>query len=109
MAAVRRGDMAEFLRQVNRSGQSSWMYLQNISTYRDPRNQGLGVLLAVADHLLEGKGAFRVHGGGFAGTIQAFVPLTMLERFIAGMETVSGPGSCHVLSFRGTGTCALIS
>ena len=109
LAAVRRGDMAEFLRQVNRSGRSSWMYLQNISTYRDPKNQGLGVLLAVADHLLDGKGAFRVHGGGFAGTIQAFVPLTMLETFISGMEAVSGPGSCHVLSFRNVGTCALIS
>ena len=109
LEAVRRGDMEEFLRQVNRSGRSSWMYLQNISTYRDPKNQGLGVLLAAADHLLDGRGAFRVHGGGFAGTIQAFVPLTMLEDFIAGMEAVSGPDSCHVLSFRSVGTCALIS
>ena len=67
------------------------------------------MLLAAADHLLDGRGAFRVHGGGFAGTIQAFVPLTMLEDFIAGMEAVSGPDSCHVLSFRSVGTCALIS
>ena len=108
LEAVGRGDMEEFLSRVNRSGRSSWMYLQNISTYRDPKNQGLGVLLAMADHLLDGRGAFRVHGGGFAGTIQAFVPLTMLEDFITGMEAVSGPGSCHVLSFRSAGTCPLI-
>ena len=109
LAAVRRRDMETFLRLVNRSGRSSWMYLQNICTYHDPRHQELGVLLAVAQELLDGEGACRVHGGGFAGTIQAFVPLGRLEAFTAGMERVAGKGNCHVLTFRNTGACALIA
>ena len=109
LEAVRRRDMASFLRLVNRSGRSSWMYLQNICTYHDPRHQELGVLLAVAQELLEGQGACRVHGGGFAGTIQAFVPLGRLEAFTAGMERVAGKGNCHVLTFRNTGACTLIA
>ena len=63
----------------------------------------LAVALALADHLLDGRGACRVHGGGFAGTIQAFVPMDMLEDFRAGMEAVLGEGSCHVLSIRPEG------
>ena len=59
--------------------------------------------LALAEHLLNGRGACRVHGGGFAGTIQAFVPTDMLEEFKAGMEAVLGEGSCHVLSIRPEG------
>ena len=109
LEAVRRGDMDRFLRLVRKSGRTSWMYLQNISTARDPKNQGLGVLLAMAERLLGERGACRVHGGGFAGTIQVFLPLKDLERFRAGMEAVSGDGSCHVLTFRDTGTCTLIS
>ena len=59
--------------------------------------------LALCDKLLKGRGAYRVHGGGFAGTVQAFVPLDMLEEFRTGMEAALGSGSCHVLSIRPVG------
>ena len=85
------------------------MNLQNVITCRDSREQPLAVLLALAEELLEGEGACRVHGGGFAGTIQAFVPLDRVERFTQGMEALTGAGSCHVLSIRGTGAAQLVS
>ena len=59
--------------------------------------------LALCDTILKGRGAFRVHGGGFAGTVQAFVPVDMLEEFKYGMERVLGSGSCHVLQIRNEG------
>ena len=109
LQAVRERDMPAFLELVRQSGRSSWMYLQNVSTCHDPRNQGLGVLLGAAEQLLGDEGACRVHGGGFAGTIQAFVPLERLDTFRRRMERITGPGSCHVLSFRNTGACTLIA
>ena len=108
-AALERGDLAAFLRLVRRSGRSSFMNLQNVITCRDSREQPLAVLLALAEELLEGEGACRVHGGGFAGTIQAFVPLDRVERFTQGMEALTGADSCHVLSIRGTGAAQLVS
>jgi galactokinase len=84
------------------------MYLQNVSNYRESRSQPLALLLAVAEELLDGQGACRVHGGGFAGTIQAFVPLERLNSFVAGMEELTGPGACHILSFRSVGTTLLV-
>ena len=107
--ALERGDFAAFLRLVRQSGLSSYMYLQNVSNYRDSRDQCVAVLLAAAEELLEEEGACRVHGGGFAGTIQAFVPLPRLAAFRAGMEAVAGRGSCHVLSIRDTGSVLLVS
>ncbi len=107
-AAIAGGDMDAFLEAVNRSGRSSYMYLQNVSTYQDPRDQGLAVLLAYAEQLLKGRGACRVHGGGFAGTIQVFLPREDCGDFIAAMEGLTGEGSCHLLSFRSTGTCCVI-
>ena len=107
--AIASGDMDAFLSAVNRSGRSSYMYLQNVSTYRDPRDQGLAVLLAYAEELLQGRGACRVHGGGFAGTIQVFLPLRACQDFVAAMERLTGEGSCHLLSFRETGTCCVVS
>ena len=103
VAALRAGDFAEFLRLVNESGRSSWLYLQNVVPAGYTEHQELAVALALASHLLGGRGACRVHGGGFAGTIQAFVPADMLEEFKAGMEAVLGEGSCHVLSIRPEG------
>ena len=85
------------------------MNLQNVATYRDSREQPLAVLLALAEELLEGQGACRVHGGGFAGTIQAFVPLDRVERFTRGMEALAGAGSCHILSIRSAGAALLVS
>ena len=106
--ALEAGDFDTFLRLVTQSGQSSWMYLQNVATYRDCADQPVAVALAVAQHLLGGKGACRIHGGGFAGTIQAFVPLEQLEQFRAGMDAVLGAGACRVLSIRPVGGAVLV-
>ena len=103
VAALRAGRFDEFLRLVNESGRSSWLYLQNVVPAGAVRHQELAVALALAAHLLQGRGACRVHGGGFAGTIQAFVPLDMLEALRRGMEAALGEGSCHVLSIRPEG------
>ena len=76
------------------------MYLQNISPAGATQHQEVAVALAMCDTLLNGRGAYRVHGGGFAGTVQAFVPVDMLEEFKSGIERVLGEGSCHVLHIR---------
>lgn len=108
-AALERGDFTAFLELVRRSGRSSFQYLQNVATYRDSRQQPMAVLLAMAEELLEGEGACRIHGGGFSGTIQAFVPLERLERFRQGMEALAGEGACHVLTIRNAGALLLVS
>lgn len=106
--ALEAGDFPRFLELVRQSGLSSCMYLQNVSTYRDSRSQPMAVLLALAEDLLAGRGACRVHGGGFAGTIQAFVPLDLLPAFTAGMEAVAGPGACYTLNIRAHGSALLV-
>ena len=88
---------------MNESGRSSWLYLQNVVPTGSTRHQELALSLALAARLLQGRGACRVHGGGFAGTIQAFVPLDLLDAFRSGMEAVLGEGSCQVLSIRPEG------
>ena len=98
--ALQKGDIGGFFDAVNRSGRSSYMYLQNVFASGDPAHQGLSTALYLASTVLEGEGAFRVHGGGFAGTIQAFVPDSRLEAFRSAMEKVFGEGSCYVLSVR---------
>ena len=101
--ALRDGDFDAFLRLVSESGRSSWMYLQNITPAGATEHQDVAVTLALCDTLLQGRGTYRVHGGGFAGTVQAFVPLDMVDSFKEGMERVLGEGSCHVLSIRSEG------
>lgn len=101
--ALRAGDFDAFLRLTAASGRSSWMYLQNITPAGETEHQAVAVALALCDTLLGGRGAFRVHGGGFAGTVQAFVPMDLLEQFKSGIEAVLGEGSCHVLSIRPEG------
>lgn len=101
--ALRQNDFAEFLRLTKESGRSSWMYLQNITPAGAIDHQEVAVALALCDSLLGGRGAFRVHGGGFAGTVQAFVPLDLLDEFKAKIEAVLGAGACHVLSIRPEG------
>ena len=101
--ALEQGDFDAFLALVKESGQSSWMYLQNIAPAGAVREQAMAVALAAAQRALNGRGAFRVHGGGFAGTIQAFVPLDGLEAFRSQVEAVLGQGACHVLSIRPVG------
>ncbi|MGM9549729.1 MAG: hypothetical protein ACI3V5_07780 [Faecousia sp.] len=77
--------------------------MQNITPTGATEHQDVAVTLALCDTLLQGHGAFRVHGGGFAGTVQAFVPLEMLDSFKEGIERVLGKGKCHVLSIRPEG------
>ena len=98
VAALENGDFDKFLALVKESGFSSFMYLQNV--YARPEDQSLSLALAMAEHMLEGKGAWRVHGGGFGGTTQNFVPVEMLDTFKTTIEQVFGEGSCHVLNIR---------
>lgn len=105
--ALEKDDFDAYLRCVRASGRSSCMYLQNVASYRESRSQPVAVLLAVAEDLLGEQGAVRVHGGGFAGTIQAYVPLSGLESFIKGMETVVGQGACQVVTVRNSGAVLL--
>lgn len=102
-AALRRGDFGEFLSLVNRSGLSSLERLQNISAPAHPEQQAVRLAISLGRELLAGRGAIRVHGGGFAGTVQAFVPNPILEPFCRGIEAVFGPGSCRPVHIRPVG------
>ena len=107
-AALQAGDFETFLRLVNASGISSANHLQNIWVARNPQQQAVTLSLAMGAKLLDGAGAIRVHGGGFAGTIQAFVPYVKLDTFKAGMDALLGKGACHVLHIRPEGGCVVI-
>ena len=97
------GDFEGFLRLTKASGFSSWMYLQNVIPAGYVKQQAMAVALGLCEHYLQGRGAYRVHGGGFAGTVQAFVPFDLLEAFRAGIDAALGEGACHVLSIRPQG------
>lgn len=101
--SLRHQHFDDFLSSINESGNSSYKYLQNIFAVSDYTHQAVGIALNVAEHALARKGACRVHGGGFAGTIQAFVPQDILKSFIVDIKKVFGAGSCHVLSIRPVG------
>ena len=99
------GDFTRFLSLVNASGLSSELALQNAWSPSNPAQQAIPLTLARGRELLDGSGAIRVHGGGFAGTIQAFVPLEKLDAFRTGMEALCGEGRCHVTRIRPEGGC----
>ena len=101
--ALRSGDFDTFLRLARESGYSSYMYLQNVIPAGYTAHQDVAVSLALCDHFLQGRGAYRVHGGGFAGTVQAFVPFDLLDSFRSGIDAALGEGACHVLSIRPQG------
>ena len=103
VAALRSGDFDTFLRLVKESGYSSYMYLQNVIPAGYTAHQDVAVSLALCELYLGGRGAYRVHGGGFAGTVQAFVPYDILDAFRSGIDAVLGAGACHVLSIRPEG------
>ncbi len=105
--ALKSGNFPKFLSLLNESGLSSSLRLQNTWSVADPRQQAVPLALTVAAELLEGEGAVRVHGGGFAGTIQAFVPEGRLETFRDGMDALLGKGMCHILHIRRQGGCAI--
>ena len=103
VACLESGDFEGFLRLTKESGFSSWMYLQNVIPAGYVKQQAMAVALGLCEHYLQGRGAYRVHGGGFAGTVQAFVPFELLESFRAGIDGALGEGACHVLSIRPPG------
>lgn len=103
--ALQNDQLDDFLEAIKESGRSSFMYLQNV--YARPDDQSLSLALALADLMLDGKGAWRIHGGGFAGTTLNFVPNQMLDRFIEVMEGAFGERCCHVLDIRPEGAAVI--
>lgn len=109
--ALREGDLSAFLDGVLASGRSSFMWLQNVYTVKNIAEQGLSLALAVTEEALANatrKAAWRIHGGGFAGTIQAFVPNEEVASYKAAIEAVFGEGSCAVLRVRGEGATKVL-
>jgi len=103
VAALEKNDFKAFLGMVVDSGFSSYMYNQNIYPVNNVKEQGVSLALALSELVLKGEGAWRVHGGGFAGTIQAFVPQKLLNKYVTSLEHVYGKGSCHILFIRHQG------
>ena len=108
--ALEQNDFQGFLDNVKLSGQSSFMYLQNIYSPSDPKNQGVAIGLAFTQKFLESsnsgesKGVFRVHGGGFAGTIQVFVKDAYVKEYKEKIEQIFGLNSCHIMKIRPAGS-----
>lgn len=107
-SALGSGDFEAFKSLIIESGFSSYMYNQNVYTCKAPADQPVSVALAICQDILGGKGAWRVHGGGFAGTIQAFVPMDLLDEFKAKICAVFGEKSCYVLNIRPEGGVKVI-
>ena len=101
--ALRGGDFETFKKYILESGASSYKYNQNVFSVKQPSVQPVSLALAVSESILKGRGAWRVHGGGFAGTIQAFVPNDLLKDYKSIMESIFGEGTCYVLYIRPVG------
>lgn len=101
--ALKNSDINSFLAVIKASGNSSYKYLQNVYANKNPEEQGVALGLYIAERVLGERGASRVHGGGFAGTIQAFVPNELLDEFVKAENAVFGEGSCHKLFIRPVG------
>jgi galactokinase len=107
--ALRAGDLSAYFENVLASGRSSFCYLQNVYTTVNVAEQGLSLALCLAERLLaDCKSAWRVHGGGFAGTVQAYVPLSRVAEFRAAMDAAFGEGACLELHIRGVGAVRLL-
>ncbi|MGN1315609.1 MAG: galactokinase [Acutalibacteraceae bacterium] len=106
-AALSKGDFETFKETIIESGKSSYMYNQNCFTLSNPESQPVALALCLTEELLKGKGAYRVHGGGFAGTIQAFVPISETEIYVSAMKKVFGEDSCYILKVRSHGGCEI--
>ena len=103
IASLENSDFESFLRLEQESGDSSWMYLQNVVPTGSTSSQAVAIALGLCRKYLQGRGAYRVHGGGFAGTVQAFVPNDLLESFREGLDGALGSGACHLLHIRPEG------
>lgn len=97
---LKNDDIESFLYNVTESGNSSFRFLQNVYPSSAPQEQGLSIAIAASESVLEGEGAVRVHGGGFAGTIQAYVPFQLKEQYVAMMESIFGAGCCTIIAIR---------
>lgn len=102
-SALSKGDFEAFKAVITESGHSSFMFNQNVFAACQTATQPVSVALSICERVLKGKGAWRVHGGGFAGTIQAFVPDCALEEFKAAMQAVFGDDACYILKIRNYG------
>ncbi|MBQ4086202.1 MAG: galactokinase, partial [Clostridia bacterium] len=100
--ALKRDDVETFLKGIIASGESSWKLLQNLYV-PGSSNQEMALALELSRRMLQGKGAWRIHGGGFAGTILAFVPFDMLDAYAERMNSVFGENACNVLGIRPVG------
>ena len=100
VAALKAEDFAEFLKVVKASGDSSYKFLQNVYTNHDVQHQNVSIALAISETVIGDNGACRVHGGGFAGTIQAFVKNEAVAEYKATMDKVFGEGACQILKIR---------
>ena len=107
--ALEKEDFEGFKSLIKASGDSSFKYLQNVYTNRDVQNQAVSIALAVSENVLGNHGVCRVHGGGFAGTIQAFVKNDFVEEYRKALDAVFGEGSCHVLKVRKYGGMKVIA
>ena len=107
VAALENNDFQSFLKMVVESGYSSYMYNQNIFDVVHKDDQVVSLALALSEMVLKGSGAWRVHGGGFGGTIQAFVPQDKLDEYVKTLEHVYGTGKCHILFIRSKGSIKL--
>jgi len=105
--ALERNDFNAFLAALNASGESSYTLLQNVIAEGHENAQAVAFTINYAKKLLNGRGAVRVHGGGFAGTVLAIVPNDVLDEFCAGMDRVLSPGACRALSVRKRGVYEL--
>ena len=105
--AIGKEDYEKFMKLMDESGNSSWELLQNVTPAGAVEAQDMAIALTAAEIALHGRGACRVHGGGFAGTIQAFVPLEDVLEFKKKMEAMIGEGCCHVLDIRPIGGTVL--
>ncbi|MGN0647219.1 MAG: galactokinase [Oscillospiraceae bacterium] len=108
ITALSEGRFADYLAMVMESGRSSLANLQNIYSCHKPQQQAVSITLALCEKFLGGKGAYRVHGGGFAGTVQAYVPVDDRDAFCAAINAVLGENACHVLNIRAEGAAVLL-
>lgn len=109
IGALREGKLSEYFALVRESGSSSWRLLQNCYTAQNPSEQGITLALALTEEFLGSDGAFRVHGGGFAGTIQAYVPAARLSGYREMMEAAFGEGCVTPITARATGVTTVLA
>lgn len=106
--ALKHKKFDDFLTAIRESGESSFKYLQNVYQNSDIRNQSLSIALNIAENTLHRKGVCKIHGAGFQGTMQAFVPTDVIKQFKMNMERAFGVGTCHVLTIRPVGACEVL-